>query len=322
MKPLASLSLDLDNEWAYLKTHGDAGWEVFPSYLDVVVPRFLRILDELDQRITVFIVGQDAALATNRPALLSIASAGHEIGNHSFHHEPWLQHYTAEAIEAEIGSATEAIEAATGVRPVGFRGPGFTLSHPTLEALARRAYRYDCSTFPTYIGPLARAYYFMTSKLSPQEREQRKALFGSVREGRRPLRQYRWNQGLGEHDLIEIPVTTFPIAKVPIHFSYVLYLATLVPALAIPYFRSALLACRALGISPSLLLHPLDFLDGTDVATLAFFPAMALPKERKLAVLGRALRVYRELFDVVAVGEHAESLARAGSLRRLEPVFD
>ena len=41
-KPLASLSLDLDNKWSYMKTHGDAGWEAFPSYLDIVVPRVLE----------------------------------------------------------------------------------------------------------------------------------------------------------------------------------------------------------------------------------------------------------------------------------------
>ena len=27
MKPIASLSLDLDNKWSYMKTHGDAGWD-------------------------------------------------------------------------------------------------------------------------------------------------------------------------------------------------------------------------------------------------------------------------------------------------------
>ncbi len=281
------------------------------------MPRILRVLDDLQQQITVFVVGQDAALPKNALALRSIAAAGHEIGNHSFHHEPWLQQYTTEAIEAEIGAATDAIRAATGVRPVGFRGPGFTLSGATLEALAKRDYRYDCSTFPTYIGPLARAYYFMTAKLTPQEREQRKALFGSVSEGRRPLAQYRWDLGDGR-SLLEIPVTTFPVVKLPIHFSYVLYAAMKAPWLAIPYFRSALLACRAFGIAPSLLLHPLDFLDGDDVATLAFFPAMRMPLARKLDVLARALRVYREIFDVVAVGEHATALEAAGPLRSIE----
>jgi len=319
VKPLASLSLDLDNEWAYAKTHGDPNWQNFPTYLDLVVPRVLDMFARLDQRMTIFIVGQDAALAKNRDALGAIPRAGHEIGNHSFHHEPWLQNYSTEAIRAEIESATTAIVEATGVRPTGFRGPGFTVSRATLEALVAHDYRYDCSTLPTYIGPLARAYYFMTAKLTPEQREQRKALFGGIADGLRPIRAYDWDLG-EQRTILEIPVTTFPLLKVPIHFSYVLYLAVVAPALALPYFRAALLACRALRISPSLLLHPLDFLDGEDVATLAFFPAMNLPRARKLDVLERALEIYRDLFDVVPVGAHADALRR-GTPRRLVPDF-
>jgi peptidoglycan/xylan/chitin deacetylase (PgdA/CDA1 family) len=318
MKPLASLSLDLDNEWAYLKTHGDPAWADFPSYLDVVVPRFLEVLARLQQRITVFVVGQDAALEKNERALRSIAAAGHEIGNHSYHHEPWLPHQSVESIEREIVSAATAIESATGVRPVGFRGPGYCLSRPILELLAKHGYRYDCSTFPTYIGPLARAYYFMTAKLTSEQREQRKALFGSVADGLRSLRSYRWD--LGTTSLVEIPVTTFPFLKIPIHFSYVLYIATRAPWLALAYFRAALLACRLAGIAPSLLLHPLDFLGHEDVTTLAFFPAMNLPRETKVALLVRSLEIYRELFDVVPVGVHASAVANA-DLRSHKPVF-
>ncbi len=44
MKSIASLSLDLDNRWSYLKTHGDASWESFPSYLDLLVPLVLDML--------------------------------------------------------------------------------------------------------------------------------------------------------------------------------------------------------------------------------------------------------------------------------------
>ena len=71
-KPFASLSLDLDNKWSYMKTHGDAGWETFPSYLDAIVPRALKFLNERDLNITFFIVGQDAALDKNREALAQI----------------------------------------------------------------------------------------------------------------------------------------------------------------------------------------------------------------------------------------------------------
>ena len=97
-KPLASLSLDLDNKWSYVKTHGDEGWESFPSYLDVVVPRVLEFLHERQLKITFFVVGQDAVLPKNRHALRSLADAGHEIGNHSFHHEPWLHLYSPQEL--------------------------------------------------------------------------------------------------------------------------------------------------------------------------------------------------------------------------------
>ena len=93
-KPIASLSLDLDNKWSYMKTHGDPGWEQYPTYLDIVVPRFLDFLAERDLSITVFIVGKDASLEKNEQALASISASGHEIGNHSFNHEPWLPLYT------------------------------------------------------------------------------------------------------------------------------------------------------------------------------------------------------------------------------------
>jgi hypothetical protein len=319
MKPIASLSLDLDNEWAYLKTRGDAAWESFPSYLDLVVPRFLDLLERLGQRITVFIVGQDAALERNGAALRAIAAAGHEIGNHSFHHEPWLHTYSRAQVEDEIARSTEAIVAATGARPRGFRGPGYSLSLDTLETLIAQGFRYDCSTFPTYLGPLARQYYFWTAKISAAERKRRAALFGSLSDGLRPLHSYEWK--LGETSLIEIPVTTFPLLKIPIHFSYILFLAQLAPPLAQPYFQAALAACKLGGIAPSLLLHPLDFLDANDVPSLGFFPAMRMPQEKKLAALERALLAYRAGFEVVPVGEHAAAIAAAGHVRPVVPRF-
>src|SRR5262249_35025007 len=191
--------------------------------LEVVVPRVLEFLRRRDLTITFFIVGQDAALAKNHAALRSIADAGHEIGSHSFLHEPWMQNYSREKIEAEITAAEEHIENATGRRPIGFRCPGLNcLSRATLQTLVQRGYFYDASTFPSHVLPLARALYFATTKLSPEQRRERRALGGTVRDGFRPLRPYRWQMGNGT--LIEVPVTTMPVLRVPIHFTYLLYL--------------------------------------------------------------------------------------------------
>ena len=302
-KPIASISLDLDNQWSYMKTHGDSGWESFPSYLDIVIPRVLDYFKSVNQQITFFIVGQDAALEKNHAALRMISDAGHEIGNHSFHHEPWLHLHTPDEIRSELAMAEDHIEAATGKRPKGFRGPGYSCSESLLDVLKKMGYDYDCSTFPTYLGPLARAYYFMTAKLTPEERELRKALFGRLSDGLRPLKPYKWSLASGE--LTEIPVTTFPVIKTPFHLSYLLYLSGYSKLAAKAYFQAALTACRLTGVQPSLLLHPLDFLGGDDSSALAFFPGMQMRGEEKLQLAIEFLEVYRSQFELLPMCEHA-----------------
>jgi peptidoglycan/xylan/chitin deacetylase (PgdA/CDA1 family) len=317
-KPLASLSLDLDNQWSYMKTHGDAGWETFPSYLEALIPRVNRFLRERNLCITYFVVGQDAALEKNRAAFAQLADEGrHEIGNHSFKHEPWLHLYTRGEIEDEIARAEDAIERATGVRPRGFRGPGFSFSTAVLETLARRNYEYDASTFPTYLGPLARAYYFATAKLNETEAERRKQLFGKLSDGLRPLKPYRWRID-AETSLVEIPVTTMPVLKTPIHASYILYLCNYSKPLALGYWRTALLLCRTMNVAPSLLLHPLDFLGGDDVRALAFFPGMNIASGRKLEIMSDILEMFAAHYRIVPMREHARDILKTESLRVVE----
>jgi len=308
-RPIASLSLDLDNRWSYLKTHGDPGWDAHPSYLHIVAPRVLSFLAQRGLRITVFVVGQDAVIEENQAAIRALADAGHEIGNHSFAHEPWLHLYKQDQIEAEIVKAEKAIVDVTGQRPVGFRGPGFSWSQSTLSVLAQRGYEYDASTLPTFIGPLARAYYFMTAKLSAAEKRQRAALFGRFSDGFRSNHPYLWRTQGGP--ILEIPVTTLPVCKAPMHFSYLLYLSTYSSAAADAYFRLAVMLCRASGTQPSLLLHPLDFLDSTEAPDLSFFPAMGTPAEVKMQRLGRWLDLLTSQFEVVTLREHAtQAVAR------------
>jgi hypothetical protein len=329
-QPTASLSLDLDNLWAYQMTHGDPGWERLPSYLDEVVPIALEFLAARGLTVTFFVVGQDAAIAANRSALSAVAAAGHEIGNHSFHHQPWLHRLGDKELLVELGDAEDAIADATGVRPRGFRGPGYSLSPATLRVLAERGYAYDCSTLPTYIGPLARAYYFRAAHLDRDQTDQRRLLFGSWAEGLRPITPYRWSvPGVeGDATVLELPVTTFPILRIPIHISYLLYLDAVNPALATGYFRAALWACRAAGVGPSLLLHPLDFLGADDVAGLEFFPGMGIAGPRKRERVAAMIDLFTARFDVVPIATHVARLGDgappvvAGELSSPEPTLD
>jgi peptidoglycan-N-acetylglucosamine deacetylase len=306
-QPIANLSFDLDNQWSYLKIHGDPGWETFPSYLDLLVPRVLDFLDKRELRITFFIVGQDAALEKNRLPLQMIAGAGHEIGNHSFSHEPWFRLYEPARIESEIALAEEHINKVTGQRPVGFRGPGYSFSEAMLEVLESRGYLYDSSTLPTFLGPVARIYYLSHSNLNGAERKARSQLFGSFADGFRPLSAYRWRRGKG---LLEIPVTTMPLLRTPIHLSYLLYLSRVSTKLALSYFRAALRLCDAFSVAPSLLLHPLDFLGADDNVGLDFFPAMQIPAKQKSEFLSKALQIFCDRFSVVSLEDYAGMVSR------------
>ena len=303
MKPHASLSLDLDNAWSYLKTRNDESWRSYPSYLDTVVPDALETMDRHGLALTVFIVGRDAALPANRDAMALLGASRHEMGNHSYEHEPWITGRSIAEIGAEIGLAQDAIADATGRRPSGFRSPGYALAPQVLEALGSLGFLYDASSLPTCIGPIARAYYFATAKMTPEQRDKRKALFGSVRDAFRPLKPYMVETASGS--LLELPVTTFPLARLPIHFSYVLYLAERSEIAAMTYFRAAMKACLIGGVQPSLLLHPLDFMVADDFPSLAFFPAMHMARDKKRRVLDAALKEFAAQFEIVGTGEHA-----------------
>jgi peptidoglycan-N-acetylglucosamine deacetylase len=313
-KPAATLSLDLDNEWSYMKTHGDTGWESYPSYLDLAVPRFLRIFEQFGIKVTVFVVGQDAALEKNHASLKSIALAGHEMGNHSFSHEPWLHLYPDCQVENEIVRAEETIMAVTGLKPVGFRGPGYSLSHQVIRVLAARGYLFDASTLPTFIGPIGRAYYFMTSKLDKNQRQERKILFGSLKDGLRPIDPYLWD--VDGKTMLEIPVTTLPLLRVPFHVSYLLYLSRFSEAAARIYFRMALWLCRATGTEPSILLHPLDLLGKDDISTLGFFPGMDMDAGMKLERVTQFLTDLQEHFTLIPLGEYSRMLHGKPTLSR------
>jgi peptidoglycan/xylan/chitin deacetylase (PgdA/CDA1 family) len=316
-RPVASVSLDLDNLWSYLRIHGDPAWAQRPSYLRTFVPHALGLLERLGLKITVFIVGADAA-GQDRGVLREITSAGHEVGNHSFEHESWLDRYGHAQLVEEIARAEDAVAEATGQRPVGFRGPGFSWSADLLEILAERGYLFDASTLPTFIGPLARAYYFRSARLTPEQRVERAGLFGHASDGLRSNRPYRWRLASGRA-LLEIPVTTMPIVRLPFHLSYLLYLSRVSERLMHTYLRTALIACRVAGVGPSFLLHPLDLIGGDQVHGLAFFPGMDVPSDRKADLFTGVLSVLREYWDVVPMGRHAEQLLADSRLAERAP---
>lgn len=323
-RPLASISLDADNLWSYLRTHGDPAWQDRPSYLPVLAERMRELFAAHRLTPTVFVVGADAAGPDGPDFVSSLVEFGCEIGNHSYEHQPWLHLYSPVELREELRRTEEALQAAGAPKPRGFRAPGYSMSPDLMRALLELDYDYDCSVLATWIGPLARQYYLRSNPgLSAQERTQRKALFGSVWDATLPNKGFTWTStdgagGPRRMALTELPVTVFPGARVPMHASYVIYLDALSPRLARAFVASAVRACVLSGTTPSLLLHPLDLLDRHDAPGLEFFPGMGAELSRKREVLDHLLTLLARHYRLVSTAEHAREVAGSTKHRAAE----
>jgi len=308
-KPIACLSLDLDNQWSYMKTHGDEEWKDYPSYYNIFIPHILEILQEMDIRVTFFIVGLDAAKEENIPWLKMLPENGHDIGNHSFNHEVWINQYSREELEKEFDLAEAAIYNATGVKTKGFRGPGFSWSTTLLEVLHDRGYLYDSSTLPTFLGPLARMYYFWKSDFTKEEKKKRKSLFGPFSLGFKKIKPYFLKIN-SEKKILELPLTTIPWIKIPFHMSYLLYISNFSFSLMKLYLWFAIKMCKLTRTPVNFLLHPLDIIGGDKITELAFFPGMNLPTERKVKVFKWVLAKLKKEYELLTMDEFAKRIMK------------
>jgi peptidoglycan/xylan/chitin deacetylase (PgdA/CDA1 family) len=147
---LCAVSVDLDEIPNYYAIHGRKHVEVAgaTAVYDIAVPRLGALARALDIPLTLFAVGQDLAREGAAAALRRAVEAGHAVGNHTQSHVYDLTRQGRGAIAREIDEATTAIEQAAGVRPRGFRAPGYTITDEVFSVLPGLGYRWDSSVFP------------------------------------------------------------------------------------------------------------------------------------------------------------------------------
>ena len=145
VRAAACFTFDLDAESPILFEHPEAA-----DWLDVMshqaygprtgVPRLLRLLDRQGMRATFFVPGYTAERWPDTAR--AIRDAGHEIGHHGYLHEG-AHGASADEQERRLVRGLEALDAVLGVRPAGYRGPMWELTHDTLPLLARHGFAYD-----------------------------------------------------------------------------------------------------------------------------------------------------------------------------------
>jgi peptidoglycan/xylan/chitin deacetylase (PgdA/CDA1 family) len=253
---------------------------------DVAVDRLESFAAAASIPLTLFAVGSDLAREASAKRLAKARARGHEIANHSLDHRYDLVRLGRSAITEQIDRGAQAIERATGERPVGFRAPGYTITDEVFDVLAELDVAYDSSVFPC--PPYYAAKAAAIGLIAVRGRESR-SIVDNPSVLRAPTRPYfvgtpYWTRGSG---LLELPVQVTRGARLPFFGTSI--------TMAGPS-GARLLARMCVG-EPlvNLELHGIDVLDEADglEALRPHQPDVRVPTKRKLDALAAVVEVLR-----------------------------
>ena len=149
--PCHALTVDVE-DWYQVSAFDDvftrASWAGLEDRVARSTTALLELFARHDVQATFFTLG---CVAERHPGLVrAIVDAGHEIASHGHAHHR-VTALTPEAFRADLRRASAAIEAACGVRVVGFRAPSFSIDANSLwayDVLREEGYRFSSSVFP------------------------------------------------------------------------------------------------------------------------------------------------------------------------------
>ena len=204
----AVLSVDLDEwyhcRWATGSPH--ARWKdtaaFFREHYGADAPagelraptrRILDLFDRLRVRATFFVLGE---VATFYPDLVrEIEARGHEVGCHGFHHVD-IDLLGPDGFRRELSEARRVLSSLLARPPIGYRAPNLLLRDYMIPVLREEGFRYDASVC-TARGLLGKD-------------------FGHEHRATSPYRfRDRFSRPDPQGDMVEIPLPTFPVLRLP-----------------------------------------------------------------------------------------------------------
>jgi hypothetical protein len=277
---IGTLQVDVDDLWVYYESIGlRAPEDVRPLAFAQGIPRLLDLFDRYGIRVTFFVCGRDLpekGTSLQAEVVQEAVRRGHEIANHSLVHRNGFARLSTPEKRADIVAAGERIAHFMGQLPVGFKAPGFSFGPDLPGVLAELGYLYDSSLLPTPYAPFMR----LTQRLLSRGRVDG-THYGRVATGFAPLRPFRivdfgmrnvgvLRKGIPHsafripHSLWEVPVTTLPIFRLPMHSTFVLSTGRWL-------FDLGLALAQARRVPINYLLHAADVVDAVGDPTLASY---------------------------------------------------
>ncbi len=142
-----ALSIDLEFWYTAELVRKFAAGPKKDQVLEAMEP-LLELLDKYHTKATFFVLG---SLAEKYGDLVrQIHENGHEVASHLYSHRT-LRDLGREGFEREVIKTGHILSSLTGLNPIGFRAPTFSMDNGTrwaFDILAKNGYRYDSSVFP------------------------------------------------------------------------------------------------------------------------------------------------------------------------------
>jgi len=271
---LATIQVDLDGLWVVLRFLGHQAEDGFDPFFESGLVRILDLLGRHRLHATFFVNAVDLGNRDRRKLIERVAGAGHELANHGFDHT-YLSRLPYPEKARQISESTRILDGFLGRPPRGFRAPGYDLDGQSLSLLQTHGYLYDSSIFPTSISPFISIAHGLLSGRRSQTPWPRLADTFAPSGPYRPLSGNLYRGG-GTR-ILEIPVSVFPILRLPLTFSYGALMGRW-------YFRLGLRwVLKSVGLV-NFLFHLVDFAEPPRDPRLRRLPIFWVPLEKRLAL--------------------------------------
>ena len=300
---LCAVSVDLDEIPNYFAIHGLSAPQGAAQSLvyDVAIDRVRALAAELSIPLTLFAIGSDLARPAAAKKLREASDSGTEVANHSLDHRYDLVRLSRADIRRQIEEGANAVEYATGVRPTGFRAPGYTITDEVFDVLIELGVDYDSSVFPCPAYWTAKAAAITLIALRGRTS---RSIIDTPTVLMAPPRPYRvgrpyWRRG---GRVLEFPVQVTRGTRLPV-------IGTTLTLWGPRVARHLARMCVGEPMV-NLELHGIDVLDADDglESLRAHQPDVRVPKARKLEALRAAIEELRRAgYSFVRLSEAAEA---------------
>ena len=226
MSPNAIVSIDVDSLESIYKGIGCRRKDGY-SYAEMQIglDNIIRFFASYQCPLTLFMVGNDLNFMQNVQPAKDALAAGHEIANHTMHHTQGFRFLTTQQKRAEVKEMEEICLEKLGVKPLGFRSPGWNMADDAALILKELGYTYDSSVFPTYFMPLLKLSHWLSMRAKPSID---RSTMGQSSYMFAPLSPYRTMKNKlgrkGKDGIAEFPITVSPFIRIPFTATFYLLL--------------------------------------------------------------------------------------------------